>query len=95
MSVIDTQAISHSLPSNSAMSILKKDPNKLRATHSASSQQNSVVQEVKKRTAYDTCVYVHKPGEGGKKKMIVVNHGDTWEKFLSSVSAKLDIEARR
>jgi hypothetical protein len=78
------------------MSILKKDASNIRTAHSVSSQQNSVpVQEVKKRTAYDTCVYVHKPGEGGKKKMIVVNHGDTWEKFLSSVSAKLDIEARR
>lgn len=53
-----------------------------------------LVPESKKRSAYDTCVYVCKPGDR-KKRMIVIQHGDTWQRFMTNVSEKLDVEARR
>jgi hypothetical protein len=42
----------------------------------------------KKRTAYDTCVYVTSPSDR-TKRMIVVTPHDTWETFVNKVRGDL------
>ena len=44
-----------------------------------------------KRGANDTCVYVTRPGETAKK-MVTVKPGDSWQTFLNTCSARLDME---
>jgi serine/threonine protein kinase len=47
-----------------------------------------------KRGAHDVCVYVTRPGES-TKRMVAVKPSESWQAFLHSVSARLDVQVGR
>lgn len=47
-----------------------------------------------KRCANDTCVYVTRPGDAGKK-MVPIKKGDSWQTFLNTCSVRLDMEVSK